>query len=295
MNNLKEVGETAELVSNVIPKIEKASNTSLIFFLKILKLIKKEPKICIGILIGIILTLAFFWMNSHTSSKSIINDSVTNQINDNKINYSDLEREINKCLEDEDCQSNFNKEYGLGYLEKIVYFLDLQHSGKPLIEKDIEHFEKILPFVEKDILNKHNFYYKEQPALTEPNNLSSVKQETEEIQKLSSITNQPSLVAIEFADNNVYREGIAASCVNGKFYEKRVELKNPNNLENNTVVNIKYPIDCSSMNQKVKCEGDTIIHIPFSEAIKLYPDSYNPKQNINKLPSCSVASVEIVE
>lgn len=109
--------------------------------------------------------------------------------------------------------------------------------------------------------------------------------------KTSVIPDTPKLAVIQFAEDDVYSEGTAAICHSSNLIGKRVMLGNPTNLENDTVVTLSESMDCSLIEKPQDCEGDLIIHIRFSEARKLYSDSYSPEKNIDKLPSCSYANV----
>lgn len=109
---------------------------------------------------------------------------------------------------------------------------------------------------------------------------------------------QAEIIAVEFVSDKIFKAGVASSCANSKFYNKQIELKNPLNIENNTVVDVVKPISCKYSNQAQttkKCGAFPRVQIPFSEAKKLYPSSYNPSKRINTLGRCGLAQVEIIQ
>ena len=106
------------------------------------------------------------------------------------------------------------------------------------------------------------------------------------------------MVAIEFADSDVFANNTAATCYPGRFINKQVELSNNSNTENNALVHVKNPIDCNTI-KKSKCvkslnNDNALIQVPFLVAEKLYPELIDTTTNHNVLPSCSYALAEIV-
>lgn len=216
------------------------------------------------------------------------------------LNGEDLHTELtpllNKCKSDRkgNCLLRMQTENSLYEAEYIEEFLASEKQKKETMARDTPSIVDRAMLYENKILNKttsHSSNIVEQDVLTKPeqnldNKVSTAKAEQIEI------------IAVEFVSDKVFEEGIAASCTNSKFYERQIELKNPLNIENNTVIDVIQPINCKSKSEtKIteKCGAFPRVQIAFSEASKLYPLAYNPEKNINTLDRCGLAQVKIIQ
>lgn len=115
---------------------------------------------------------------------------------------------------------------------------------------------------------------------------------------ITTESKQIEIIAVEFVSNNIFEKGIAASCDNSEFYNKQIELKNPFDLKNNTIVDVIKPINCENENRAEttqKCGTFPRMQIPFSNASELFPTKQNLQKNITSLDRCELVQVEMIQ
>lgn len=210
--------------------------------------------------------------------------------------YTELIPLLDKCKSDKkgNCLLRIQTENNLYEAEYIKDFLASGEQKKETMARDTPSIIDRAMLYENKILNKTTSHFNK---AIERDAQTKVKRNSGDRNSLIE-SEQIEIIAVEFVNNKVFKQGIAASCTNSKFYKKQVELKNPLNVENNAIVNVVQPINCqSSTEAKITkdCGAFPRVQIPFSEASKLYPHDYNPKKNINTLERCGLVHIEIIQ
>lgn len=209
--------------------------------------------------------------------------------------YEKIENIVESNIENRYFLMLLEDNFGLYKAESIIKALNQKNNNQEL-DDDSPEF-KTLHHFEETVLNKNNYFYQKQETT---NKISDIQLENKiDSKPVETYREDPEMVAIEFADNDVFANNTAAACYPGRFFDKQVELSNASNAENNALVKIDNPIDCKTI-KKSKCvesleKDNTLVQVPFSVAEKLYPESINTTTNYNVLPSCSYALAEIVD
>ena len=271
-NATQVIKETAQNTDEALDNVDNTTKTRLF------KLLGKCAMLSSGFIVGVFVTCgAIFWKNNSGEFFEKTKVSIQENI-ENKYFLMMLE-----------------EEFGLYKAELIVKSLKKKHSGQELEEESYE--SRTLHYFEEAILNNNNYYYQDKESKSNTTNItsdiSSDRNVSEASQKIYDT------VVVEFASNKVLPQNTAAACHQGAFFNKKVELKNISNLENNAFVSVDNPIDCNARPKKSACENhidkdNNIIQIPFAVAEKLYPELINTKNNHNILKSCDFALAEIV-
>ncbi len=265
--NLKEAAHNDDSLQNV----KETSET------RIFKICRKFAIPIFTFSLGVAITSGFYFLNNYSKEPfKRLKIAIENEI-DNKY--------FLMVLEDE---------FGLYQAETMTKALNQKHlSGE--LDNEISEFKTLAHF-EENILNKNNYYYRDNNSTDNITDTSA-----SEIPARQESVEQPEkkveLVAVQFASNQVLGDNIAAACRFGKFFNNEIELSNPSNQENNAIVKASNPLDCISTD-KSKCELNLgseriLIQVPFSVAEKLYPELIDTKISYNVLPSCSYALADL--